>query len=89
MLTVLRRGTELRRRFLEAQSRLNFTYKEVGATAGKPPESYAIDHTRVALGSDAKAICPGIRGGDDSRRGTSLAALAIPCFFRQLLNFSE
>jgi uncharacterized protein (UPF0548 family) len=50
MLTVLRPGDELRRRFLEAQSRLRFTYAEVGATAGKPPEGYTVDHTRVALG---------------------------------------
>jgi uncharacterized protein (UPF0548 family) len=50
MLTVRKPGVELRRRFLEAQSKLDFTYSEVGATAGKPPENYAIDHTRIAIG---------------------------------------
>jgi uncharacterized protein (UPF0548 family) len=50
MLTVRKPGIELRRRFREFQSRLDFTYPEVGATATAPPPGYANDHTRVELG---------------------------------------
>ena len=38
------------RRFLDAQADLDFTYPQVGATAGVPPPGYAVDHTRVRLG---------------------------------------
>jgi uncharacterized protein (UPF0548 family) len=50
MLRLQKPGDELRRRFLEAQAKLDFTYAEVGATAATPPDGYAIDHMRAALG---------------------------------------
>ncbi len=50
MLTVRKPGIELRRSFRDFQSKLDFTYAEVGATAGAPPASYTTDHIRVALG---------------------------------------
>lgn len=37
--------------FLQAQARLDFTYSETGATAATPPTNYAVDHTRIWLGS--------------------------------------
>ena len=42
---------ERRRRFIQAQAPLDFSYKAVGATATKPPDGYAVDHTRVLLGT--------------------------------------
>ncbi|MGO9600271.1 MAG: DUF1990 family protein [Isosphaeraceae bacterium] len=36
--------------FLAAQSKLDFTYPEVGATATVPPVGYDVDHTRMKLG---------------------------------------
>ncbi|MBI3865618.1 MAG: DUF1990 domain-containing protein [Planctomycetia bacterium] len=39
------------RRFLSEQSRLEYTYSAVGATAGKPPAGFNVDHTRRQLGS--------------------------------------
>jgi uncharacterized protein (UPF0548 family) len=38
------------RRFLSAQSKLGFSYAEVGATAATPPANYAVDRTRIKLG---------------------------------------
>lgn len=38
-------------RFLAGQAGLDFTYPQVGATAGEPPRGFRIDHTRVELGS--------------------------------------
>lgn len=38
------------RRFLAAQSKLDFSYSEVGATAKEPPAGYVVDRTRVKLG---------------------------------------
>jgi uncharacterized protein (UPF0548 family) len=61
MLTVRKPGIELRRLFREFQSKLDFTYAEVGATAGAPPASYAIDHTRVALGESETVFRSGRR----------------------------
>ena len=37
--------------FIEAQSRTDFTYSEVGATNGILPANYSIDHNRVELGT--------------------------------------
>ena len=37
--------------FRAAQARLDFTYTAVGATAATPPPGYAVDRTRVKLGS--------------------------------------
>ena len=38
-------------RFIESQSNLDFTYREVGATNSTPPSGYTIDHNRIQLGS--------------------------------------
>ena len=38
------------RRFLEGQSRLDFSYAFVGHTASTPPAAFNVDHTRVKLG---------------------------------------
>jgi uncharacterized protein (UPF0548 family) len=62
MLLVRKPGIELRRRFLDAQSKLDFTYSEVGATAGTLPDNYAIDHTRVALGEGQNIFLSAKRG---------------------------
>ena len=65
MLTVRKPGIELRRRYLNAQSKLDFTYREVGATAGPLPDHYAIDHTRVALG-EGQDVFHGAKRGLES-----------------------
>jgi uncharacterized protein (UPF0548 family) len=39
------------RKFLDAQSRLDFSYAFVGHTASTPPAGFNVDHTRVKLGS--------------------------------------
>jgi uncharacterized protein (UPF0548 family) len=61
MLSVRKPGIELRRRYREFQAKLEFTYAEVGATAAVPPEGYAIDRTRIALGEGEKAFRSGRR----------------------------
>lgn len=38
------------RHFLAAQSKLDFSYPAVGATAKQPPADFTVDHTRVELG---------------------------------------
>ncbi|MGH9316907.1 MAG: DUF1990 family protein [Thermoanaerobaculia bacterium] len=38
-------------RFLREQQRLAFSYGDVGATQGAPPEGYVADHSRVRLGA--------------------------------------
>lgn len=50
MLTLRKPSPELMRLYLAAQSRLDFSYSEVGATATTPPADYVIDHTRIQLG---------------------------------------
>ena len=42
--------------FLERQSKLNFTYPAIGATATQPPAGYVVDHTRIKLGSGEKVF---------------------------------
>ena len=39
------------RNFIAAQSKLDFTYPAVGATATAPPAGYVVDRTRVQLGA--------------------------------------
>ena len=43
-------SSQLVRDFLATQARFDFTYDAVGATSGRPPGSYAVDHARVQLG---------------------------------------
>ena len=50
MLSVRRPSSGGIREFLAAQSKLPFTYRAIGLTAGVPPTGYALDHTRVKLG---------------------------------------
>jgi uncharacterized protein (UPF0548 family) len=42
--------------FLTAQSRLDLTYRAVGATAALPPVGYVVDHTRVELGAGERVF---------------------------------
>ena len=55
MLLFRKPSPEIVRAFLEAQSKFDFTYPEVGATSGEPPKGYVVDRTRVKLGSGEKA----------------------------------
>jgi len=50
MVSLRKPSTETIRAFLAAQSGLDLSYPEVGATATQPPSGYAVDHTRVRLG---------------------------------------
>jgi uncharacterized protein (UPF0548 family) len=50
MLSLRKPSAECTRRFLTAQSKLGYSYKAVGATAGEPPAGFVVDHTRVKLG---------------------------------------
>jgi uncharacterized protein (UPF0548 family) len=38
-------------KFLDGQSRLDFSYSFVGQTASTPPANFSVDHTRIRLGS--------------------------------------
>lgn len=51
MLSLRKPSAESIRRFLAEQAKLAFTYSAVGATAGKPPDGYVVDHTRSKLGT--------------------------------------
>ena len=53
MLSLRKPTAERLRGFLAAQSKLDFTYPAVGATAAVPPGGYAVDRTRVQLGDGA------------------------------------
>ena len=44
------------RRFLDDQASASFSYPEVGATSGKLPEGYAMQHTRKSLGHGPMAF---------------------------------
>lgn len=44
------------RQFLAAQSELDFSYPNVGATAGTPPAGYVVDRTRIDLGVGESAF---------------------------------
>jgi uncharacterized protein (UPF0548 family) len=50
MLSVRRPSNRTIDEFLAAQSRLPFTYRAIGSTAGDPPSGYVLDHARVKLG---------------------------------------
>ncbi len=50
MLLLRRPSTRTIRNFLTDQSKLDFTYLAVGATATEPPVGYVVDHTRIKLG---------------------------------------
>jgi uncharacterized protein (UPF0548 family) len=50
MLSLRRPSTETMREFLASQSKFDFTYTAVGATATMPPAGYVLDHTRIKLG---------------------------------------
>jgi uncharacterized protein (UPF0548 family) len=50
MLLLKKPSVEFLRRFLEAQSRLGFSYEAVGASRADPPRGFVVDHTRVRLG---------------------------------------
>jgi uncharacterized protein (UPF0548 family) len=56
MLLFRKPSAEAVGKFLKAQSRFDFTYPEVGATASTLPEGYVVDHTRVRLGSGEAAF---------------------------------
>ena len=50
MLSLRKPSAEAIRPFLEAQSKLPFTYSAVGATATTLPAGYVVDRTRIKLG---------------------------------------
>jgi uncharacterized protein (UPF0548 family) len=50
MLSLRKPSAESIRYFLAAQTKLDFTYSAVGATATQPPAGYVVDHTRIKLG---------------------------------------
>jgi uncharacterized protein (UPF0548 family) len=65
-------SAEFIRRFLTAQSGLDFTYSAVGATEKRPPAGYVVDHTRVKLGDGEavfKAAAAGLRRWEQFRLG--------------------
>jgi uncharacterized protein (UPF0548 family) len=55
MFLLRKPSAEKIREFIAAQRGLPFSYAEVGATQGKLPEGYTIDHNRTKLGYGAKA----------------------------------
>lgn len=58
---LLRKPTpEQIREFIAAQQGLPFSYSEVGATQGKLPTTYTVDHNRTKLGSGARTFAQAI-----------------------------
>ena len=51
MLSLRKPRREEIQKFLDRQSRLDFSYSFVGQTASTPPANFSVDHTRVKLGS--------------------------------------
>lgn len=51
MLSLRKPSAETIRRFLTGQATQPFTYSGVGATAATPPDGFAVDHTRMKLGT--------------------------------------
>ena len=56
MFTLTKPSPAAIRRFLAEQARLEFTYADVGATSGKPPAGFNVDHTRQKLGSGERTF---------------------------------
>jgi uncharacterized protein (UPF0548 family) len=56
MLSLRKPSAEKLRDFLAAQSKLDFTYSAVGATATVPPAGYVVDRTRIKLGEGARTF---------------------------------
>lgn len=50
MKSIRRPSVATVREFLSSQSKLDFTYTAVGATATTLPSGYVVDHTRIKLG---------------------------------------
>jgi uncharacterized protein (UPF0548 family) len=55
MLSLRKPSAERLDAFLDAQSKLDFTYTAVGATSKVPPPGYTVDHTRIKLGEGIEA----------------------------------
>ena len=53
MLSLRKPPTQRLRDFLASQSKLDFSYSAVGATAAVPPAGYVVDRTRIKLGEGA------------------------------------
>jgi uncharacterized protein (UPF0548 family) len=53
LLSLRKPSADRLREFLAAQSKLDFTYSAVGATAAVPPAGCVVDHTRIKLGEGA------------------------------------
>ena len=62
MLSLRKPSADSIRRFLAAQATLDFTYSLVGATAGRPPAGFVVDHTRIKLG-EGEGIYSAARAG--------------------------
>ena len=56
MLSLRKPSTEIIRKFLTAQAKLNFTYPAIGATATTPPAGFVVDHTRIRLGEGERVF---------------------------------
>jgi uncharacterized protein (UPF0548 family) len=56
MLSLRKPSPERLRNFVATQSKLDLTYRAVGATAAVPPAGYVVDHTRVMLGEGARTF---------------------------------
>jgi len=56
MVSLRRPSTETIREYLASQSKLDFTYTAVGATASQPPVGYTVDHTRIKLGESEEVF---------------------------------
>lgn len=56
MLLVRKPSAELIRQFISHQSKLPFSYREVGASRETPPNGYTIDHNRIKLGTGRESF---------------------------------
>lgn len=55
MLSLRKPSPQTIQRFLDAHAHSEFSYVALGATAGKPPEEYTLDHTRAKVGDGEAA----------------------------------
>jgi len=56
MLWLRKPSNDNLRDFLASQSKLDFTYSAVGATAAVPPAGFVVDRTRINLGEGARVF---------------------------------
>lgn len=72
MLAIKRPTPAVLQTFLSTQRERPFSYSEVGATSGKPPSGYFVDHRRTLLGTGRETFdraCAALRNWEQFQLG--------------------